>query len=255
LEIIFILKKTIGFLLQPYGLILSCFLIFIISYAWGKKLLATLSFILGVSFYVLFAHPLIANFLSSHLENMHPKYANQIAKYITVMGNRHSESPLLPQSSVLSDAGTKHTLEAVMIYNQMVIKPHIIFTGYSGFNNQVSFAQTAANFAQALGVSQQHIIISGTEKDSDNEAQTVQRITKNNPTIVVTSAMHMPRTIGLFKKYNINIIPAPTDFKTNNKGLWSLPRLNYLQQSNYAVHEYLGIFLEKLKQLWKNLLF
>jgi uncharacterized SAM-binding protein YcdF (DUF218 family) len=248
-EILFLLKKTIGFLIQPYGLILSLFLFTIVFFIFGKKFLARLSFVFGFLLFIAFSNPFVANFLSSNLENIHPKYLGQQASFITTLGNGHYENNLAPTSSSLSSAGTKRVLEAVMIYHQMadnLKKPKIIFTGYSGFNNKKTYAQMAANFAKKLQVNPNDIIISGTEKDTDDEAKTIKKIVKNHQVILVTSAMHMPRSVDLFKKYDINTIPAPTDFKTDNRGVFSKPSFSSLQQSNLAIHEYVGI-------LWNSL--
>jgi uncharacterized SAM-binding protein YcdF (DUF218 family) len=255
MEILFLIKKTIGFLIQPYGLILALFLFTIVFSIIGKKILSKISFIIGFLLFIAFSNPFIANFLSSNLENIHPKYANQPANFIVVLGNSHNENPLIPTSSSLSSAGTKRVLEAVMIYHQVadnLKKPKIIFTGYSGFNNKKTYAQMAANFAKKLQVNPNDIIISGTEKDTDDEAKTIKKIVKNHQVILVTSAMHMPRSVDLFKKYDINTIPAPTDFKTDNRGVFSRPNFLTLQQSNLAIHEYVGILWNSLVEKIKH---
>lgn len=250
MDILFILKKTIGFALQPYGFILICFVLFIVLRLFGKKILATFSFVLGVLLYILFANPFIANVLSNNLENQYPKYTGQNANYIISLGNEHYENENIPISSSLSGTGTKRVLEALSIYNSLktaTYSPKMIFTGYAGFGKKHTYATTAAYFATHFKVASKDMIISGAEKDTDDEAKFVKSIVKDDAIILVTSAMHMPRSVALFKKYGINIIPAPTDFKTDTKGFWSLPRIHYLQQSSLAIHEYLGIALEELK--------
>jgi len=244
MDFLFLIKKIIGFLLQPYGLILLLFLFFIVFHFVGRKFLAKLSFLIGLLLFIIFANPFFANFLSVNLENIYPKYNNQNAKFIAVLGNGYNENLLIPTSSSLSDAGTKRVLEAVMIYHQMKIKPKIIFTGYS--HKQKTYAEMAANFAKKLKVKFSDMIIKGLEKDTDDEAITSKKIVKNQKVILITSAMHMPRSVALFKKYNINVIPAPTDFKTNNKGIFSTPTLKSFSQSNLAIHEYLGILWQKI---------
>jgi uncharacterized SAM-binding protein YcdF (DUF218 family) len=96
-EILFLIKKTIGFLIQPYGFILALFLFTIVFSIIGKKILSKISFIIGFLLFIAFSNPFIANFLSSNLENIHPKYANQPANFIVVLGNSHNENPLMHQ--------------------------------------------------------------------------------------------------------------------------------------------------------------
>ncbi len=71
-----------------------------------------------------------------------------------------------------------------------------------------------------------------------------------NTIILVTSAWHMPRAVWCFEAQGLNVIPAPTDYLTENKpyDLRSLlPRWNVLSDSGQALHEHLGLFYYWLK--------
>ena len=63
--------------------------------------------------------------------------------------------------------------------------------------------------------------------------------------VLVTQAFHMPRAVRLFRSAGLEVIPAPTDFKTDDDasiGFGSLiPRASAMQNSYYALHEWLGI--------------
>ena len=63
--------------------------------------------------------------------------------------------------------------------------------------------------------------------------------------VLVTQAFHMPRAVRLFRSAGLEVIPAPTDFKTDDDvsiGVGSLiPRVSAMQNSYYALHEWLGI--------------
>ena len=63
--------------------------------------------------------------------------------------------------------------------------------------------------------------------------------------VLVTQAFHMPRAQRMFEAAGFTVLPAPTDFKSrNDKTLtpvdW-LPQAKALQNSYYALHEWLGI--------------
>ncbi len=71
-----------------------------------------------------------------------------------------------------------------------------------------------------------------------------------NTIILITSAWHMPRAVWCFEAQGLNVIPAPTDYLTENEpyDLRSfLPRWNVLGDSGKALHEYLGLFYYWLK--------
>jgi len=69
--------------------------------------------------------------------------------------------------------------------------------------------------------------------------------------ILVTSAMHMPRAAGAFRKAGFEVVPAPADFRTgwgepNPIFLW-LPSAGSLDHSQTALHEWLGLWTYRLR--------
>ena len=63
--------------------------------------------------------------------------------------------------------------------------------------------------------------------------------------VLVTQAFHMPRARPMFEAAGFTVLPAPTDFKSRNdktlKPVDWLPQAKALQNSYYALHEWLGI--------------
>lgn len=69
--------------------------------------------------------------------------------------------------------------------------------------------------------------------------------------LLVTSALHMPRAAGTFRKAGFEIIAVPADFRTG----WGeatflekwLPSANNVGASDAALHEWLGIAIYRLR--------
>lgn len=63
--------------------------------------------------------------------------------------------------------------------------------------------------------------------------------------ILVTSALHMPRALGAFRKTTLQPIPSPSSFTVRDEGRpWTerwLPTAAALGRSTSAVHEWLGL--------------
>lgn len=63
--------------------------------------------------------------------------------------------------------------------------------------------------------------------------------------VLVTQAFHMPRAQRLFAATGLEVLPAPTDFKSRNDNTTTsvdwLPQAKALHNSYYALHEWLGI--------------
>lgn len=67
--------------------------------------------------------------------------------------------------------------------------------------------------------------------------------------LLVTSAVHMPRSMGLFRKAGFEVIPYPVAFKSTGKaGQWYVPRsaATALGNMEAAVHEYVGLWVYHL---------
>ncbi len=63
--------------------------------------------------------------------------------------------------------------------------------------------------------------------------------------LLITSAFHMPRSVGVFKKIGWQVIPLPVDFNTNPDHLIRLT-FNFggnLQELNRAIHEWTGLIV------------
>ncbi len=61
--------------------------------------------------------------------------------------------------------------------------------------------------------------------------------------LLVTDAMHMPRSVMAFRESGLQVIPAPTIFFSASGLAWPdlLPDAEHLRRSNYALYEWIGL--------------
>jgi uncharacterized SAM-binding protein YcdF (DUF218 family) len=61
--------------------------------------------------------------------------------------------------------------------------------------------------------------------------------------VLVTSAEHMPRAVGCFRRQGWNVLPYPADFKTAGNGSfhWELSLADHLAVATRAVREWIGL--------------
>jgi uncharacterized SAM-binding protein YcdF (DUF218 family) len=84
------------------------------------------------------------------------------------------------------------------------------------------------------------------ERDSRNTVESVnalRRFVGDKSIILVTSAYHMKRAVAMFKKMGMNVVPAPTDYMSEQKkvSIYSLiPKANHLLTSSTAFYEYIS---------------
>jgi uncharacterized SAM-binding protein YcdF (DUF218 family) len=247
MEVGFFLKKFVSFFVEPYGIVLTLFIIGL-YYLFEKKENKAKSFLLlacGMLF--LFAYAPFSNFLVKSLEEKYPKYAyNKNLKYIHVLGSGHNTDETQPLSSQISSSGMKRVIEGIIIHNK-IEGSKLIFTGYEGDTN-ISNAQMNVSLARALGVKIEDIIMNSKPKDTKEEALFTKTLLGDEPFILVTSATHMPRAMKIFTSLGLNPISAPSDFiKEKFKGFLVAPDVGSLYNSQRAVHEYIGIVWTTLK--------
>ncbi len=118
-------------------------------------------------------------------------------------------------------------------------------------------SEDMAAIAETMGVPVSAIIQESQSFNTrDNAVNTKQILDQRgiNKVLLVTSALHMPRSMEIFRKVGLEVIPAPTDFLSvnneNSKGLAIvldlLPSAEALKNTTNAIKEYIGLFIYQL---------
>lgn len=119
----------------------------------------------------------------------------------------------------LNEAGERFT-EAVMLARQLPTAK-VIFTGGPG---ELRFARSAANdvgrYLLAFGVAADRITLEGASRTTWENAVLTHALVKPKPNdvwMLVTSAAHMPRAVGTFRKAGFDVIAYPVDYVTRDE--------------------------------------
>ncbi len=246
---IFTAKKFISALLMPLstslllavaGLIL---LLLTNRKKTGKALLS-----MGILLLLLFSNLLFASSILSPLENSYPKYLkpDYFIKYVVVLGHGHVSNPGHPLSSQISSEGLTRLAEGIRIFRDNQ-GSRLILSGYSGADTK-SHAEMLAEVAGSLGIAREDMILEPRPKDTKDEARIIKDIVKEDGFALVTSAVHMKRSVALFKKQGLNPLPAPTYFQSRKISKFlTMPSINALRRSEIAFHEHLGYLWATLR--------
>lgn len=186
------------------------------------------------------------------------------ADVIVVLGGA-TESAQYPRTAVEVNSAGDRVLHAARLYRQGKA-PAILVSGgnitWLGGRNMTP-AEEMADLLTLLSVPTDAIWMQprsqNTQEDAEYSVQLlqekgIQRI------LLVTSAMHMPRSVALFRHLGVEVIPAPTDFTVTQSGwdnLFSpdpqallvnlLPNASSLSLTTNALKEYLGLFVYRLR--------
>ncbi len=110
-----------------------------------------------------------------------------------------------------------------------------------------SQAKTMAQFLGDLGVPLRAIVLEENSRNTyENAVNCVElmRLQGVYSAILVTSALHMPRSFAVLRALGLDVVPAATDFEVveGPRTILSwVPNSQALQRSTYALHEWIGI--------------
>lgn len=256
-------SKLLPLFIYPLGLSCLLMLIAFILLWWYPKWSA-LVIILAFTVTFTFSNSWVSQGLIKSLEwqNLPPKELPS-AEAIVVLGGgikpANSPRPWVD----FSEAGDR-ILHGVRLY-QKGKAPLIILSGgrvdwKDGGNPE---SGDMAEIAEIMGVPKKAILQDTDSLNTYQNAVNVKQILDKNEikgtVLLVTSALHTPRSILIFKKQQIPVIPAPTDFLVTERDLqeiqdsWQgfllniIPDAANLQNSTKALKEYIGIIVYRLR--------
>lgn len=139
-----------------------------------------------------------------------------------------------------------------LIYLLMLAKRYpqakLVFTGGSGdiFDQSISGATVAERLFHDLGLDRSRLILESKSRNTYENALYSKALVKpqeGETWILVTTAWHMPRSVGVFRKQGWSVLPYPVDHWTKPG---ELMRVKYdlsgrLRNLQFAAHEWVGL--------------
>ena len=251
----FELKKIIGPLLSPLPVCLEVLFIGVVL-LWctrrqrlGKALVTMAMFLL-----VVVSTEGISGRLINILEQQYPPLTQSALQsqltgggdvtipWIVVLAGGVTPSSSLPIQLQVSHDSRVRLLEGIRLHH-MIPGSKLVLTGGIGFPLE-SEATVLSRLALSLGVNQDDMVLETRSRDSKDHPLNVALIVKEEPFILVTSAVHMPRAFRLFAKQGMNPIPAPVGHWQPKQYVWPeyyFPRSQGTRFAELAFHEYLGL--------------
>jgi len=258
----FILKKIIGQVFFPVPLCLEILIVGLLLLLFTRKQKAGKIIItVGVILFTLLSYPALSNTFLRRLEYRYPPLITTATsdfvpgeavpqvRWIVVLGGGHISDPNIPITSQLSGASLVRLIEAIRLHNQIPGSKLILSEGK--VFDPVPGAETMAEVAKSMGVKQEDLILESESKHTIDEARIIKSIVGNDKFILVTSASHMPRSMGMFKKLGMQPIPAPTGYSIVRSQSISpgdfFPCSGGLRKTEGVIYEYLGLIWAKLR--------
>jgi uncharacterized SAM-binding protein YcdF (DUF218 family) len=247
----FLMKKIVSRFLFPLPLSLEflfvgLFLLWFTRRQRAGKALVTC----GAMLLVGLSNSFTSNALLRPLERRYPPLViapisagGPAVSFIAVLGGFADNDPDVPVTSHISPDLMVRLIEGVRLHREIPGSKLIL----SGWNDS---AEGMTKMAEALGVSAEDILPLPAPRDTEQESEQIAPIVGPQRFILVTSASHLPRAMGLFRKRGLQPIAAPTDHLAPRHRLEIddfVPDGYPLFKSQTAFYEYLGLTWETLR--------
>jgi uncharacterized SAM-binding protein YcdF (DUF218 family) len=255
------LSKLLPLFIYPVGL--ASFLLIAALLLYKRRGLQQICIGLALALLLIFGNEWVSHRLVSSLEWRYlPAEEIPQAEAIVLLGG--GTRPQLPPRPIseINEAGDRMVYAAKLYHEGKA--PIIVITGgfIEFFGSTVPETDAMLELLVALGVPADAVVREDRARNTYENAVFVREIADEqgfNEIILVTSGLHMPRSVGLFEHQGFEVIPAPVDFlstwgeegRTTDIGIdgWLLrilPNAERLDFSTRALREYFGLFAYRL---------
>jgi uncharacterized SAM-binding protein YcdF (DUF218 family) len=250
----FFASKAIGFVLTPSNLvvlILICGLLL-----WRKRFskIGRSVCAAGVIMLLLGGASPLGTALLLPLENRFPPWISntKAPAGMIVLGGVISPELSVERGEISVNEAAERLLAVVELYHQYPNARLLLVGGNANGFQGPSESELAAKLLENLGVPKQRIEIEAQSRNTRENASNALKLAKpktGERWLLVTSAYHMPRAVGLFRNAGFFIEAYPVDWQTGGWGhisMISLPLLGGFSHLNTATHEWLALIFDWL---------
>jgi uncharacterized SAM-binding protein YcdF (DUF218 family) len=259
----FVLSKLLPLFVYPVGLslLLLAYALFQLTRKRRLKSPRAAIIAIGSAIAILYVSsmPVVSDLLLRSLEyqNLPAQNLPNADAIVVLGGGTKAQIPPRPWIDV-SEAGDR-ILHGSRLWLQKKAPLLILSGGRTSLFKEGGRAESEdmAEIAEALGVPAQVIVQDRTSINTYENAVNIKQILEQrqlNQILLVTSAIHMPRSLALFRKLGIEAIAAPTDFLTTDAPepeftsilFGVLPDANALKNTTNVLKEYIGLVISKI---------
>lgn len=255
------LSKLLPLFIYPLGFA-SLMLVIALFTFWKRPRLAAIAIFLALLAILLPSNSWVANSLVRSLESQYLPTTISTADAIVVLGGA-IKPQVAPRPWIdVAEAGDR-PIYGAQLYLQGKA-PLIIMSGGRIEWQGGGSAESAdmAKLVEAMGVPASGILQDPTSLTTRENAVNVKKIMQERgieKILLVTSAVHMPRSMAIFKKLGIEAIATPTDFLVSNQEIKEpqattqaiilnlFPESSNLERFTRALKEYVGLFVYRLR--------
>ncbi|MBL7816760.1 MAG: YdcF family protein [Saprospiraceae bacterium] len=251
----FILSKLLYFILQPLNWLIGLPIFAILTKnARRKRRILRGCFAL----LVIITNPFLGNrvFHAWEAEEVSMSALKDTFDIGIVLGG-YTKGGLYPENRLHFSTAANRLTDAVQLYKRGYIKK-LLISGGDGklLGKTYPESELAKQFLLDMGVKPEDILVDYQSRNThENALYSKQLLDKqgltNGKLLVITSAFHIPRAIGCFKKVGINASPFPAHFIAERLSFepsaWLTPDPEVLKNWEIVLKEWVGYCVYKLQ--------
>ena len=246
----FVLSKTLGFLILPTNLLIGvgvvgAILMFTRLASLGRKLV-----IASVLLLVICGLSPLGNWLMFPLEQRFPPWdpSRGAPDGIIVLGGAIDADLSAAHGTPVVRGAPDRIISAAALARRYP-NARIVFTGGSAnlVSNDAREADYAGAIFESLGIDKSRLVMERASRNTHENAQFSKALVapkEGERWLLVTSAFHMPRSVGLFRKAGFAVEPYPVDWRVGRDGDangFTTVAVDGLGRTDVAVREWIGL--------------
>lgn len=245
----FIASKVLGFVATPsnfIALISLCGLILFLT-RWrtlGSRLMAA-----GIVMLLLGGFSPIGDALLLVLSERFPAWQDdgRAPDGIIILGGAINPKISHARGAVELNAAAERLTVAAELARRYPAARIVFSAGTGNLFDNTSDARFAAALLESFGIARERIVVKDHSRNTADNAALTRDLIQPKPGerwLLVTSAYHMPRSVGVFRKAGFEVDPYPVDWRTRG---WIDAVTPFetvgegLRHTDIAVHEWIGL--------------
>jgi uncharacterized SAM-binding protein YcdF (DUF218 family) len=251
----FVLSKTLGIMLLPSNFLIGLGLLGTILLATRFASLGRKLAVASIVLLALCGFTPVGNLLLYPLESRFPRWdpARGAPDGIVILGGSIDEE-ISAAHGLPVITGAADRLVAAARLARAYPDARILFSGGSGnlIWNEHREADYAGELLQSLGISKARLTMERDSRNTYENAELTKAIAapKNGERwLLVTSASHMPRSVGLFRKAGFDVEAYPVDWRVGARSdipIFSNVAGSGLSRTDAAVREWIGLLAYRI---------
>jgi len=250
----YILSKLFWFVADPQALGILLVLLAPALAVFGRRRLSLSALLPGAAILALISFSTFGAVLMAPLESRfaRPAFPEHVDGIVLLGGGLDPNVSAATHSYAFNEAGDRFT-ETLLLARRYPDARILITGGVGEFGGSGDGDAVAGErFFIDMGIDPQRLILEPNARNTKENADFSKPLADPQPGqtwLLVTSAFHMPRSVGIFREIDFPVVPWPTDYRTPGRSSFAAdfnkPAVN-AQFASIAIREWIGLLAYRL---------